>query len=40
MKLTDAERAEYLALTENTYDPELSSEVLDGSQAALNRSKA
>lgn len=26
MKLTDAERAEYLALTENTYDPELSSE--------------
>jgi hypothetical protein len=26
MKLTDVERAEYLALTENTYDPELSSE--------------
>jgi hypothetical protein len=26
MKLTDAERAEYLTLTENTYDPELSSE--------------
>jgi hypothetical protein len=26
MKLTDAERAEYLALTQNTYDPELFSE--------------
>ena len=26
MKLTDAERAEYRSLTENTYDPELSSE--------------
>jgi hypothetical protein len=26
MKLTDAERAEYIALTANTYDPELFTE--------------